>query len=254
MAESDRRFMVDEELLEEIITWARIGQEDRVLEVGGGTGNLTERIAQYAKVTTIEYDRRLAGLLRKKFKGNDNVTVIEADAVRVKYPAFDKIVSNIPYSVSRELLERFICEGFDLALLVVQKEFAHKLLARPDTDNYRMVSVLAQSSCKIELKREIDPDAFEPKPKVKSSAILLRQEWKPPKEYITFLNTLFSQQNKKVRNIMDSPERYEQTRPCEMSPRAFNELYLEIGGKKEGTLKDSTAKDTADRIEPGNFL
>jgi 16S rRNA (adenine1518-N6/adenine1519-N6)-dimethyltransferase len=221
--------MVDEGLLEEIVTYAAVKEGDSILEVGGGTGNLTEKISKKSKVTVMEKDRDLAAGLRRRFKGDPSVTVVEADAVKVAYPPFNKIVSNIPYSISRDLLERFILEGFEVAVLVVQREFAHKLMAKPGHDSYRMVSVLAQTTCQIEYLKDIPPEAFDPIPKVRSAAIMLTQKWKPPKGYIAFLNRLFSQQNKKIRNILDAPERYRQMKPAEMSPEDMRSLYIDMG-------------------------
>jgi 16S rRNA (adenine1518-N6/adenine1519-N6)-dimethyltransferase len=235
MASSDRRYMVDEALLGEIVVWAGLSGADAVLEVGGGTGNLTERLAAVAKLSVVEYEHNLCVLLRKRFREVGSVSVIEGDAVRVPYPKYNKIVSNIPYSVSRQLIERFVAEGFEVAVLVVQREFADKLMAKPDTDNYRMVSVLAQSTCDVELLREIPREAFEPVPRVKSAAVRMRQRWRPDKGYIRFLNTLFSQKNKKLRNIIDVPQDYQQMRPDEMAPADFARLYRVLGGGGAGS-------------------
>lgn len=225
MASSDRRFMVDDDLLKEVVGYGDLGEEDVVLEVGAGSGNLTEHIASRAKVFAIERDRILFEGLARRFKGNCNVEPILGDALKVSYPRYDKIISNLPYSISRKLIERFIVEGFEVAVLVVQEEFGKKLGARPNSENYRMLSVLAQSTCEVEYLRPIPPEAFAPKPKARSALIRLTQGWRPPKDYITFLNKLFSQKNKKVRNIMGAPEEYSQLKPAEMTPQQIFELY-----------------------------
>jgi 16S rRNA (adenine1518-N6/adenine1519-N6)-dimethyltransferase len=227
MASSDRRFMVDEEVLDEVVGYASLVSGDSVLEVGGGTGNLTERISKKAGVTVIESDRRLAESLARRFKDAGNVRTVHADAVKAPYPPYNKIVSNIPYSVSRSLLERFVAEGFDVAVLVVQKEFADKLEAKPMSNNYRMISALVQGSCELERLRDIPPEAFSPRPTVMSSCVRLRQSWKPPKEYAVFLKTLFSLKNKKIRNIMAVSDRYSQLRPVEMTPQELRAFYLD---------------------------
>jgi 16S rRNA (adenine1518-N6/adenine1519-N6)-dimethyltransferase len=228
MAESDRRFMVDEDVLEDIVCFAELKAGDSVLEVGAGSGNLTEKIAQHAKVAAIEKDALLWPALRKRFQGNEKVQLIRGDALKVEYPSYNKIVSNIPYSISRQLMERFIVEGFDLAVLVVQKEFAEKLFARPMHDNYRMLSVLTQSTCELKHQLDIPASAFKPQPRVSSCAVTLEQTWKPTKEYITFLNSLFSRKNKKIRNIIEAPEKYAQMRPVEMRPNEILSLYKAI--------------------------
>jgi 16S rRNA (adenine1518-N6/adenine1519-N6)-dimethyltransferase len=229
MAESDRRFMVDEDVLEDVVCFAELEVGDSVLEVGAGTGNLTEKIAQHSKVSAIEKDAILWPTLKRRFLGNERVHLIRGDALKVEYPGYNKIVSNIPYSISRELMERFIVSGFELAVLVVQKEFANKLFAKPMSDHYRMLSVLTQTTCELRHQYDIPPKAFKPRPTVTSCAITLQQTWKPTREYITFLNTLFSQKNKKIRNILDdAPEKYEQMRPKEMKPQDILGLYKAI--------------------------
>ncbi|MFH1055362.1 MAG: rRNA adenine N-6-methyltransferase family protein [Candidatus Altiarchaeota archaeon] len=225
MTVSDQRFMVDDGLLDEIVGYGELRSGDVVLEVGAGEGELTEKIAVQAKVTAVENDHRLYRVLERRFKGDSRVFLLHGDALRVEYPPHNKIISNIPYSISRKLVERFILNGFDTAVLVVQSEFAKKLGAKPLYGNYRMVSVLAQSTCDVEVLRGIPADSFHPKPNVSSSVVRLKQVWRPPEGYLTFLNRLFSLKNKKIRNIMEVPGAYLQKRPCEMTPQEILGLY-----------------------------
>ena len=226
VASRDQRLMVDDGLLAEIAGYAGLRPGDVVLEVGAGSGNLTAKLAETAKVSAVEKDFVLYGTLERRFRGDERVQLIRGDALRVEYPIYNKIVSNIPYSVSRKLVEHFILEGFDLAVLVVQKEFADKLAAKPGSDNYRMISALAQSTCSVEVLREIPPQAFRPQPRVASAAVRMRQRWKPPGDYLAFLNRLFSGKNKKIRNILDdAPADYQQRKPADMTPEEMKELY-----------------------------
>lgn len=226
MGGKDRHFMVDDDILEEIVDYAQLTEGDSVLEVGAGSGNLTEKIAQQASVTAIEKDHELYPALKKRFAGTDRVEAVLGDALKVEYPLYNKIVSNLPYSISRKITERFIIEGFELAVLVVQAEFAQKLTAEPGREDYRMISVLVQSTCELEAVGEIAPQAFRPQPKVESAIIRLRQHFKPPKDYLSFLNRLFSRKNKKLRNIFEEPpEGTHHLRPGEMSPSQIRDLY-----------------------------
>ncbi len=228
MAASDRYFMVDERLLGEIVGFAGLCPQDVVLEVGAGSGNLTEYIAEKCKVIALEKEHDLVGRLRKRFDSNTNVDVIECDALKYVFPPHNKIVSNIPYSISRKLVERFITGGFELAVLVVQREFAEKLCANPGHPNYRMLSALTQSTCSAEILCDIPPEAFEPRPDVTSSVIRLRQSWRPPSAYIPFLNSLFSQKNKKIRNILKDPGQFSQLKPLDLPPEGFKSLFERI--------------------------
>ncbi len=230
MAKSDVVFMTDDALLSEIVSSAGLRSGDSVLEVGGGRGALTERLLGHAPVTVVEKDQWLYAALLRRFHGDGRVRVVRGDAVRMAYPPHNKVVSNIPYSVSRELIQRFVLEGFELAVLVVQREFARKLVAEPAHDNYRMLSVLAQTTCEVEYLKDIPPESFTPRPKVASALIRLRQTWRPGRDYITFLNTLFSGKNKLVRNIMAAPPEYLELRPVEMRPEEFLGLYKALGG------------------------
>ncbi len=220
--------MVDEDYLDEVVACAKLNSSDVLLEVGAGYGGLTEKLSLSNKVSAIENDKDLFHVLEGKFSSNPNVELIFGDALKVEYPIYNKIVSNIPYSISRDLVERFILEGFSQACLVTQREFAEKLMARPDTEFYRMISVLVQSTCGMEVVSDIPAKAFRPQPKVESRLIRLTQNWKPGKDYIVFLNRLFSQQNKKLRNILDVPPEYSELRPVEMRPETIRELYQKL--------------------------
>jgi 16S rRNA (adenine1518-N6/adenine1519-N6)-dimethyltransferase len=221
--------MVDESLLDEIVCLACLSESDVVLEVGAGHGSLTERIAVKNKVSAIEKESDLFRILSRKFEGNQNVDLIFGDALKIEYPLYDKIVSNIPYSISRNLIERFSVEGFKEAYIVVQREFAQKLMASPGCDEYRMVSVLAQTTCDIESLLELPAKAFRPQPKVQSALIKLTQKIKPRKDYISFLNALFSGKNRKLRNTYEGvPSEYGDLIPKNMNPSDFLDLYSKI--------------------------
>jgi len=220
--------MVDWEALGKVVEAASFKPQDVVLEVGAGSGNLTELLAEKSKVTALEKEADLVAVLRKKFKDHPKVDVLRGDALKIEYPMYNKIVSNIPYSVSRKLLERFIVEGFEEAVLVVQKEFAEKLIAQPGHDNYRMVSVLAQSTCEVEYVDSIAPQAFRPQPEVESALVVLRQFFRPLRDYIGFLNTLFSGKNRKLRNILDVGLEYAELVPRDMPPPVFRQVYASI--------------------------
>ena len=226
MTSSDRRFMVDEDMLEEIVGYATLNAEDSVLEVGAGSGNLTEKIAAVARVCAIEKERKLFETLKGRVGGSKNATVMHGDALKLAWPPYNKVVSNIPYSISRRLLQRFVLEGFELAVLVVQKEFAKKLCAAPGTDNYRMVSVLARSACDVEFLKDVPPDAFRPRPRVDSAVVRLRQRWKPPADYLRFLNMLFSKRNKMLKNVIEAPGEYGQMKACQLSPDEIKGLFV----------------------------
>ncbi|MFH1788052.1 MAG: 16S rRNA (adenine(1518)-N(6)/adenine(1519)-N(6))-dimethyltransferase RsmA [Candidatus Altiarchaeota archaeon] len=223
----DRHVMVDEELLRRLCDYAQVSGEDTVLEIGAGTGNLTEALLERGcRVVAVEKDARFYDYLAQAFKGEGKLTLLGGDAVKIRLPAFNKVVSNMPYSISRKITERLLGEDFTVAVLVYQREFAQKLAARPGAVNYRFISVLAQSACKIEVLEDIPPEAFRPKPKVRSCAVKLSPGKKLGEDYVVFLKNLFNHKNKKIRNILDeAPAEYAEKKPVEMSSAEFSRLH-----------------------------
>jgi 16S rRNA (adenine1518-N6/adenine1519-N6)-dimethyltransferase len=227
MASSDERFMVDSGLLHRICGYADLCEHDVVLEVGAGTGNLTEVIAGYAcRLIALEKKDDLFVELEKRLKDRGNVSLIHGDVLKVTLPEFNKVVSNIPYSISRRLLKRLLLHGFDTAVLVVQSEFAGKLNAPAGNRKYRMISALTQSSCSIEELEDVPPSAFKPPPNVHSTVVRLKQHSKPTPEYAEFLNNLFNHRNKKLSNIIPGYRgKCADSRPSELKPEEFLTLF-----------------------------
>ncbi|MFH0860462.1 MAG: 16S rRNA (adenine(1518)-N(6)/adenine(1519)-N(6))-dimethyltransferase RsmA [Candidatus Altiarchaeota archaeon] len=221
----DKHFMVDEALLDRLAGYANLADDDVVLEVGPGTGNLTGHlVGRCSQVIAVEKDRTLSRSLAKKF-GN-RIKLLEGDVLKMRLPEFDKCVSNLPYSISRKFMVKLLTLDFEAAVLVVQSEFADKLNAKPGNDNYRMISALAQSTAEIEILERIPQEAFDPKPNVTSTAVRIRPKRRAGQEYINFLNNLFNHKNKKLRNIMDGlSESVGEKRPVELEPEELVSIY-----------------------------
>ena len=223
----DQRLLVDNFILEKIVTHASLKKEDTVLEVGAGNGHLTIELAgQAGKVYAVEKNHELCETLRQRVSSFKNVEVIEGDALKVKLPACNKIVSNLPYSISKKITVRLLEHGFKEAYLLYQREFAEKLIAKPASENYRFITVLAQSTCEIKLLMEIPPEAFQPQPHVSSTLVKLIQKTKPDKKYVKFLQELFNHKNKNLKNILkDVDKKYAVKKPVEMTPDDFRDFY-----------------------------
>jgi len=226
-SKKDQRLMVDNLVLHEIVEHANIVKDDVVLEVGAGNGHLTVELASRAKsVVAVEQDADLCSVLRRRVAGFNNVQVIEGDALKVPLPACTKVISNLPYSISRKITVRLLEHGFREAFLLYQKEFAEKLAAKPESKNYRFITVLVQSTCDVNLLLKVPPTAFSPQPKVSSMLVKLTQKIRPDREYIDFLQNLFNHKNKKIRNIMENPPaKYADATPSGMLPEEFIALY-----------------------------
>ncbi|MFH0957605.1 MAG: 16S rRNA (adenine(1518)-N(6)/adenine(1519)-N(6))-dimethyltransferase RsmA [Pseudomonadota bacterium] len=230
-SKKDQRLMVDNMVLGKIIEYASPSMSDIILEVGAGNGHLTMELAEKAgKVFAVERDRELCATLRERVKGCKNVQVIEGDALKVKLPECNKIVSNLPYSISKKITIRFLEHGFKEAFLLYQQEFAEKLTANPGVNNYRFITALTQSTCEIQLLMKIPPTAFQPQPKVSSMLVKLTQKTIPEKGYVNFLQELFNHKNKNLKNILGekTPTSLSDKKPVDMRPEELRLLYSEF--------------------------
>jgi 16S rRNA (adenine1518-N6/adenine1519-N6)-dimethyltransferase len=175
-----QNFLVDSNLLDAIVREARLQPGDVVLEVGGGGGALSERLArQVAHLHVVEYDERLREELEPLAAEHPNVELIWGDAIKLDLaalrPAPTRMVSNLPYSIATPLLLRTIAELPSLGewLVMVQREIAERLRAEPGGREYGSPSVLAQHACEVSLVRTVDPAVFTPRPRVESALLRL---------------------------------------------------------------------------------
>lgn len=173
-----QNFLADPNLLDAIVREAAPGADDVALEVGGGAGALTERLAPaVARVWVVEMDERLRDVLGPLAERLGNVDLVWGDAMRVDLaalsPAPTTMVSNLPYSVATPVLLRTIEELPSIRswFVMVQREIAERLRARPGTREYGGPSVLAQHACEVELERTVDPAVFTPRPRVESALV-----------------------------------------------------------------------------------
>jgi 16S rRNA (adenine1518-N6/adenine1519-N6)-dimethyltransferase len=177
-----QNFLADPNLLDAIVREAALGAEDVVLEVGGGGGALTERLApEVACVHVIEVDERLRGELEPLARDAANVNLVWGDALRVDLadlaPAPSKMVANLPYSIATPLLIRTISElpSLERWVVMVQREIADRLRADPGGREYGSASVQVQLACEVSLLRTVDPAVFVPRPRVGSALLGLRR-------------------------------------------------------------------------------
>lgn len=219
--------MIDRQIIEKICNYANLTKHDTVLEIGAGTGNLTDKLVERSKfVYAIENDLELIRILKNRFRNSENIKIIEGNALRVEFPKFNKIVSNLPYNISRRITEKILRYDFWLGILVYQKEFAEKLVAMPGTENYRFIGALAQSTADIEILDTIPKSAFNPMPEVESAIVRIKPLLKADENYSKFLHLLFDHRNKKIRNIINAEiSAYGEKRPFELGHKELKELY-----------------------------
>ncbi len=246
----DQHFLVDDRVLDRLPGYATdIADPGHVLEIGAGTGALTDRLLAVADhVTAVERDPELASFLRGEFhreRDQDLLTVVEGDALEVSIPAFSVSVSNLPYGVSSEIAFRLLPRGRPL-VLTFQREFAERMTADPGTGEYGRLSVTAGHYADVEIVEHIPREAFDPQPRVDSAVVRARPRdpgYDVPDEafFLRFLKAVFTQRRKTVRNairntahisrlgdpgaVVDSlPEDRLGKRPEDLTPEAFASL------------------------------
>ena len=201
-----QHFTVNLDILQRLISHASLSEDDTVLEVGAGLGFLTKLLSKKCKkVFTVELDSNFVSILKKQLCGVPNVDLIEGDILKVSLPQFNKVVSAPPYSISSPLLFRLLERPFDLAVLVLQKEFAERLAASVGSKDYGRLTINIYYKAEVELLDYVPRTTFYPQPDVDSMIVRLKPR-KPPfcvedeEFFFELVRTLFTQRNKKVRN------------------------------------------------------
>jgi 16S rRNA (adenine1518-N6/adenine1519-N6)-dimethyltransferase len=208
----DQHFLVDDRVLDRLPEYLTAVDADtgNLLEVGGGTGALTDRLLAIADhVTVVERDTRLVEFLREEFadaREHDRLTIVEGDALEVSLPPFTASVSNLPYGASSEITFRLLPEGRPL-VLTFQAEFAERMAAEVGDDEYGRLSVTAGHYADVEIVERIPPEAFDPQPAVESAVVRTRPhdpEYAVPDDgfFMQFLRAVFTQRRKTMRNAI----------------------------------------------------
>ena len=196
-----QHFLVSDSIAKSIVDFAKITKNDTVIEIGTGKGILIPFLCQAAKnVISVERDKKLYLLAQQKFSNFSNLSLKHGDAFKLDLD-FTVLVSNLPYSKSREAIEWLIQKKFVRAVIMVQKEFAEKLLSEAGSKNHRAISVLVNHGTKIESMMKVRKSNFSPTPKVDSTVLRLTKTHNISKNIIHTVNKLFSYRRKTIHNI-----------------------------------------------------
>lgn len=218
-----QNFLIDPNMARWIVSQLEISPSDAVVEVGPGTGSLSEHlVGQVRKLILIEFDARLAAALQDRFKNDPSVEVHHADGAK-----FDgrklfkhrplKFLGNLPYSCGGAILKNLLSRPhpFERAVIMLQKEVIDRLGAKPGTKDYGILSLRTQANWEVKSLRTVPPDAFYPQPKIDSSVAILtpRVSGLPTFDYRLFDELIrrgFAQRRKQLRKQLPEDPPWEE--------------------------------------------
>lgn len=249
-----QHFLADRGTAEKIVSALGAVASETVVEIGPGKGVLTTILARNAfKLIAIELDRVLAAQLRMKYAAWPNVEIIEGDILKIDISTvlgprpgalagvkdapkqIAQVIGNIPYYITSEILLRLFSyhEYFHRMVIMVQKEVADRIAAKPGGKEYGLLSATAQLYATVEKLFAVPPGAFLPPPKVHSAVLRLTvaPQWErlrvPEREFIEFLKLSFGQKRKTLVN--------------NLKPR-YDGVLLQQALKKAGVRADARSE------------
>ena len=209
-----QNFLIDRNVIEKIIKITKI-QNRNILEIGPGTGNLTEYILQEKPnyLTVIEKDENLCQKLSIRFK--DKIKIINNDILKENFEVVSSnkkftVFGNLPYNISTEIICRWVLNlkenyWFDELILMFQKEVADRIIAKENTSQFGRLAILTNWRLNIKKVFDIGPNSFYPKPKIESTVLHFSpkkefQKFKYSKSIEVVTRTFFNQRRKMIKN------------------------------------------------------
>jgi len=198
----DEQQLVDPGVLERLISYAGVSPDDTVLEVGAGCGNITVALAKEAgRVIAVEKSGKFLPILEERTARLGNVEVVQGDALSMRLPSFDKLVSNLPYRICEAVVQRLTHLDFGAAALMVSSSFARTLAAEPGDPNYSRLSLVAGAFFSVERLEEVASGAYFPEPGKPTSIVRLEPR-SAPGLVESVLRGVLLQEGKKLGNAL----------------------------------------------------
>ena len=247
-----QNFLSDKNIIKKIVDVGKINSHDNIIEIGPGTGNLTEFILKKKpkKIILIEKDYKLAKSLYEKF--NDTVNIKNEDILnfQIKNTSKEKFIiyGNLPYNISTEILAKWITddekfESTNKLIFMFQKEVADRIIAKINSKNYGRLSIISNWKLNIKKEFDINPKSFFPKPKVDSTLLSFvpRKDFfhiKKPANLEKITRIFFNQRRKMIKNplrqIFKDPDQIveklklnKNLRPQNLSPKNYFDITKE---------------------------
>lgn len=217
-----QNFLIDAHVLDKIIAAAEVGPEDFVLEIGPGIGTMTQYLAEHAReVVAVEIDTHLIPILEETLCDYDNVTIINADVLKLDISALAqekndgkpiKVVANLPYYITTPIIMGLFESDvpIDNITVMVQKEVAQRMQVGPGTKEYGALSLAVQYYAEPYLAANVPPNCFMPRPKVGSAVIRLTRHKEKPvqvkdeKFMFKLIRASFNQRRKTLQNGLNN--------------------------------------------------
>ncbi len=257
-----QNFLIDDNVLSDIVEGANIGERDLVIEIGPGLGNLTKLLLEKAKkVICIELDKKMIKILQDRFIAYNNIEIINEDILKIeinklikdnkekdKYDSV-KIVANLPYYITTPIMMKLIENELDIESITVmiQKEVAERLIAIPGAKETGAITYTVFYYCESKKVREVGKDCFIPEPEVTSEVINLKLRKdnfvsvKDKKVMFKIIKSAFMQRRKTLNNSLTSVGIFETKDQC---ANALKEIGIREDARPENLSLDDFARLT----------
>lgn len=253
-----QNFLIDERVLEKIISAAEVNKDDFVLEIGPGIGTMTQYLAENAReVMAVEIDKNLIPILSDTLSAYDNVSILNADILKVDIAKIVeeknggkpvKVVANLPYYITTPIIMGLFESHvpIDSITVMVQKEVADRMQTGPGSKDYGALSLAVQYYAKPEIVANVPPNCFMPRPKVGSAVIRLTRHQNPPvtakdeKLMFRIIRASFNQRRKTLANGLKNSQELNYTK--EQVEAAITECGLPLNIRGEALTLEQFAK------------
>ncbi len=242
-----QNFLIDQNIVNKITDSLEVEKGEQVLEIGPGAGALTHRLLEKkVNLTVVEKDTQLALLLPHTFS-NKNPTIYNEDILDFDFHKLItnnnkiKVISNLPYHISSPVLQKLAKYKnlFSSIILMVEKDYALRLIGKPNTKNYSPLTIFTSYHFKKEVLFQVSPHCFYPKPKIHSSIIRLTPipsilPKNTENAFFAFIQKIFQKKRKMLRNTIDHDDLEsilnslgftEKSRPAELSLSQYLKLF-----------------------------